>query len=128
MSKGLEPGAALPDFELPDEDGAMHRLSELQGDNRWCCARPRRALPARAPAPPRAAPFHEWCAVAFTELVTILPNDQHDTNKLKIATGACWTFLSDADLEVQRTLEIDEYTDPHHLAPCRTPSCSRPAW
>ncbi|HEX6918805.1 MAG TPA: hypothetical protein VF314_01110, partial [Actinomycetes bacterium] len=31
-------------------------------------------------------------------------------------TGAWWTFLSDADLVVQRTLEIDEYTDAHHAA------------
>lgn len=55
-------------------------------------------------------------AVAFTTLVTGLPNDLHDTNKMKIATGAWWTFLSDADLEVQRELEIDECTDPHHAA------------
>ncbi len=54
--------------------------------------------------------------VAFTALVTVLPNDLHDTNKMKIATGAWWTFLSDGDLEVQRALEIDEYTDPHHAA------------
>ena len=48
--------------------------------------------------------FHEWCPVAFTELVTVLPNDLHDTFKMRIATGAHWTFLADADLEVQRTL------------------------
>ena len=54
--------------------------------------------------------------MSFTSMVTVLPNDQHDTNKMKIATGAWWPFLSDADLEVQRTLEIDEYTDPHHAA------------
>ena len=33
MSKNLEPGMTLPDFELPDENGDLHRLSELQGDN-----------------------------------------------------------------------------------------------
>ena len=33
MSKGLTPGAVLPDFTLPDENGVMHRLSELQGDD-----------------------------------------------------------------------------------------------
>jgi GH15 family glucan-1,4-alpha-glucosidase len=32
--------------------------------------------------------FHELCSVAFTELVTIMPNDQHDVLKLKISTGA----------------------------------------
>ena len=32
MSKGLTPGATLPDFELPDDTGTKHRLSDLQGD------------------------------------------------------------------------------------------------
>jgi hypothetical protein len=36
MSQGLHPGATIPDFELPDENGTLHRLSELQGGNRWC--------------------------------------------------------------------------------------------
>ena len=33
MSKGLTPGAVLPDFTLPDDTGTIRRLSELQGDN-----------------------------------------------------------------------------------------------
>jgi len=33
MSKGLTPGAVLPDFALPDENGMTHRLSQLQGDD-----------------------------------------------------------------------------------------------
>ena len=45
--------------------------------------------------------LHEWCAVAFTRLVTILPNDVHDTAKLKISTGAYWPFLADVDLEIR---------------------------
>ena len=56
MSKKLKVGVTLPDFELPDENGDLHRLSELQGDNMMVLhARPRRALPARAPAAARAA-------------------------------------------------------------------------
>ena len=58
--------------------------------------------------------FHEWCPVAFTEMVTVLPNDLHDTFKMRIATGAHWAFLADTDLEVQRALDINEYTDTHH--------------
>ena len=50
----------------------------------------------------------------FTELVSILPNVQHDVYKLKISTGARWTFLSDEGLEVQRHFDINEYTDTHH--------------
>jgi hypothetical protein len=51
---------------------------------------------------------------AFTELVTIMPNVQHDVYKLKISTGARWTFLSDELLEVQRHFDVNEYTDTHH--------------
>jgi hypothetical protein len=58
--------------------------------------------------------FHEWCSVAFTELVTIMPDTQHDVLRVKIATGARWTFLSDEALEVQQHLDINEYTDTHH--------------
>ena len=44
----------------------------------------------------------------------MLPNHLHDTFKMRIAAGAHWTFLADVDLEVQKTLAINEYTDPHH--------------
>jgi peroxiredoxin len=117
MSKGLKPGKTIPDFELRDDSGTMRRLSELQGDNVMIlmlgrgehCPRERQHLR-------EMLRFHEWCPVAFTELVTILPNDLHDTNKMRIATGAHWTFLADEDLEVQQAFDIREYTDTHHDA------------
>lgn len=43
----------------------------------------------------------------------MLPNDLHELDKMRIATGAYWPYLGDADFEVQRTLDIREYTDPH---------------
>jgi peroxiredoxin len=117
MSKGLVPGAVLPDFELPDQDGTKRHLSELQGDD------PMILLLGRGEHCPRERQhqlelrkLHEWCAVAYTKLVTVLPNDLHDVNKLRISTGAYWPFLSDGELVVQRTLEINEYTDSHHQA------------
>jgi peroxiredoxin len=115
MSKHLKPGTTLPDFELPDENGDLHRLSDLQGDNCLVlmlgrgehCPRERRQQR-------EMVTFHQWCPVAFTEIVTVLPNDLHDTFKMRIAAGAHWTFLADTDLEVQRMFDINEYTDPHH--------------
>ena len=117
MLKDLRPGDVFPDFELPDEDGEPHRLSELQGDDVMVlmlgrgehCPRERQHLR-------ELLRFHEWSAVAFTQMVTVLPNGLHDVYKLKISTGASWTFLADADLEVQTALDIREYTDPHHPA------------
>jgi peroxiredoxin len=31
MSNKLKPGATFPDYELPDQDGVLQRLSALQG-------------------------------------------------------------------------------------------------
>ena len=117
MSKNLTPGAVLPDFELPDDNGTKHRLSELQGDNPMILMLGRgEHCPRERQQQREMLKFYEWCSVAFTEVVTVLPNDLHDTYKLRISTGANWPFLADVDLEVQRTLEIEEYTDPHHHA------------
>ena len=115
MSKNLEPGMVLPDFELPDENGGLHRLSELQGDNCLVLMLGRgEHCPRERQHQREMVKFHEWCPVAFTEVVTVLPNDLHDTLKMRIATGAHWTFLADTELELQRTLDINEYTDAHH--------------
>jgi peroxiredoxin len=110
-------GTTLPDFELPDDDGRLMRLSELQGDD------PMVLMLGRGEHCPRERQhqhemirFHQWSAVAFTKMATILPNSQHDTSRMRISTGAFWPFLADEELEVQRTLDIREYTDDHHDA------------
>jgi peroxiredoxin len=116
MSK-IKAGAILPDFELPDENGEMRRLSELQGDDIMVLLLGRgEHCPRERQHQREMLKFYEWCSVAFTQLVTVLPNELHDLFKLKISTGAHWTYLSDADLEVQTALGIKEYTDPIHDA------------
>ncbi len=117
MSKHLEPGMTFPDFELPDDLGVMRRLSDLQGDNAMVVMLGRgEHCPRERQHQFEMVRFSQWQPVAFTEMVTILPNDLHDANKMRIATGAHWTYLADVDLEVQRHFEIDEYTDAHHAA------------
>jgi peroxiredoxin len=115
MSKGLQPGDVLPDFELPDEDGVLHKLSDLQGDNLMVLLLGRgEHCPRERQHQREMQRFYQWCPVAFTSLVTVLPNDAHDVFKLRASTGATWPYLSDADLEVQKALDIHEYTDTHH--------------
>jgi len=117
MSKNLEPGTTIPDFELRDENGDSHRLSELQGDDFMVLMLGRgEHCPRERQHQKEMLPFYEWCSVAFTQLVTVLPNELHDVFKLKLSTGAHWTYLADEELEVQKHFEIDEYTDPHHDA------------
>jgi peroxiredoxin len=117
MSSGLTPGSVLPDFTLPDETGRRHRLSTLQGESATVLLLGRgEHCPRERQHQAEMVTFHRWCAVAYTSLVTVLPNTLHETAKLKMSTGAYWTFLADADLEVQRALDIREYTDTHHDA------------
>jgi peroxiredoxin len=116
MSK-IKVGATLPDFELPDENGDLQRLSELQADDVMVLMLGRgEHCPRERQHQREMLRFYEWCSVAFTQLVTVLPNDLHDVYKLKISTGAHWTYLADAELEVQNALDIREYTDPIHDA------------
>jgi peroxiredoxin len=117
VSRNLSPGDTLPDFELPDDAGTMRRLSDLQGDDAMVLMLGRgEHCPRERQHQREMLRFAEWAPVAFTQLVTVLPNDLHDTNKMRIATGAYWPFLSDGDYEVQETLDINEYTDAHHRA------------
>src|SRR5919205_2121874 len=102
MSRNLVPGAVPPDFELPDDTGTKHRLSQLQGDNVLVLMLGRgEHCPRERQHQHEMLRFAQWCEVAFARLVTVLPNDLHDTYKLRIATGAPWPFLADSDLEVQ---------------------------
>lgn len=117
MRSDIVPGATFPDYELRDENGVLHRLSALQGDDAMVLHLSRgEHCPRERQMHRELLKFHEWCAVAFTSLVSVLPNDQHETSKLKISTGANWTFLADEDLLVQSDLDIREYTDTHHAA------------
>jgi len=110
-------GTTLPDFELPDDEGRLVRLSELQGDDPMILMLGRgEHCPRERQHQREMIKFHQWSAVAFTKMATILPNSQHDTNRMRISTGAFWPFLADEELDVQRTLDIREYTDDHHDA------------
>jgi peroxiredoxin len=117
MLKDLNVGDTFPDFELPDENGDLHRLSEIQGANPLVVQLGRgEHCPRERQHHRELLKFHEWCGVLESELVTILPNNLHDVLKLKMTTGAHWTFLADADLQVREQLGIAEYVDDHHTA------------
>ena len=89
MSRNLERGMTFPDFTFPDETGAKHRLSTLQGDDVMVVHLSRgEHCPRERMHHRELLRFHEWCAVAFTQLVTVMPNELHDVYKMKIATGA----------------------------------------
>jgi hypothetical protein len=53
-------------------------------------------------------------AVAYTGIVTISTDNIVETAEFRASVGAQWIFLSDAGRNVQKDLDIQEYTDPHH--------------
>jgi|SRR5215211_3036190 len=114
MSK-IDVGMTLRDYELPDENGDMHSLADLQGDDVMVLMLGRgEHCPRERMHQKEMVKFHEWCDNSFTRLVTILPNDLHDVFRMRVATGAHWPYLGDPELEVQNDLDIHEYTDTHH--------------
>jgi peroxiredoxin len=115
MNDKLQVGVTFPDITLPDDMGTRHRLSTLQGDDAMVLMLARgEHCPRERQHQRELVKLWDFCPVGFTQMVSIFPNDQHDTNKMKIATGAFWTYLADDEYELQAELDIREYTDTHH--------------
>ncbi|MGZ4178980.1 MAG: redoxin domain-containing protein, partial [Solirubrobacteraceae bacterium] len=109
------PGGTFPDYELTDHTKVRRRLSDLQGND------PMILLLARGHFCPKDHQQHLELAanyskimVAYTRVVTISTDPIFESNEFRASTGAQWTFLSDAGRKIQKDLDIQEYTDPHH--------------
>jgi len=115
MRPDIAPGGTFPDYELTDHDKQRRRLSELQGED------PMILVLARGGFCPKdhqqhlaLAAWQSQIDVAYTQIVTISTDAIFETVEFRQAVGARWTFLSDAGRKIQKDLDIQEYTDPHH--------------
>jgi hypothetical protein len=52
--------------------------------------------------------------VAYTQIVTVATDADHELKEFRASVGAQWPFLSDPGRIVQKDLDIQEYTDPEH--------------
>lgn len=113
MRPDIVPGAAFPDYELPDHRGKRRTLLELQqGD-------PLVLMLSRAGFSPRGntrscCSSIARCRRGYFRLVTISADNLLETNEFRAGVGAQWTFLSDPGRKLQKDLDIAEYT-PHLL-------------
>jgi peroxiredoxin len=115
MRHDIRPGATLPDYELPDHTDVKRSLSFLQGDDPMIvmlgrgmyCPRDRQQLH-------QLVAFQDQLAVGLVRLVTITTDTLMGSIDLRLGVGAHWPFLHDEERIIQRDLEIQEYTDPHH--------------
>jgi peroxiredoxin len=115
MRADIVPGATFPDYELTDHDRQRRTLSELQGNDPMILILSRgHYCPKDHQQHLELAEFSSKINVAYTKIVTISTDNILETNEFRSAVGAQWPFLSDAGRKIQKDLEIQEYTDPHH--------------
>src|SRR4029077_11003717 len=115
MRADIAPGGVFPDYELTDHTKTRRRLSELQGIDPMILVLSRGSFcPKDHQQHLELAAHYPKIAVAYTQIVTISTDNILETNEFRASVGAQWTFLSDAGRKVQKDLDIQEYTDPHH--------------
>ena len=115
MRSDIVPGAVFPDYQLPDQTGALRKLSEIQGDDPLILTLARgHYCPKEHQQHLELAAFYPKIAVAYTQIVTIATDEHHTLQEFRASVGAQWPFLSDPDRTVQKDLDIAEYTDPEH--------------
>ena len=111
----IAPGGTFPDYELSDHNEVRRRLSELQGTDPMILVLSRgRFCPKDHHQHLELAAFYPKISVAYTQIVTISTDGISETRDFRASVGAEWTFLSDPGREVQKDLDIQEYTDPYH--------------
>ena len=115
MRADIAPGGTFPDYQLTDHTKTRRKLSKLQGNDPMILVLARgHYCPKDHQQHLQLAAFQTQIAVAYTRIVTISTDSIVETREFRDAVGANWTFLSDAGRKVQKELDIQEYTDPHH--------------
>ncbi len=115
MRADIVPGGIFPDYELTDHAKTRRRLSELQGNDPMILVLSRgHYCPKDHQQHLELAAWQPQIAVGYTRIVTISTDNIVESREFRASVGANWTFLSDAGRKVQKDLDIEEYTDPHH--------------
>jgi len=115
MRPEIVPGATFPDYELPDHRGKRRRLSDLQGSDPMIIVLGRGSFcPKDRRQHEGLLRLHREMEVGYCRLVTITTDNLLETNEFRSGVGAHWPFLSDPARQIQKDLEIAEYTDPMH--------------
>jgi len=115
MRADIVPGAAFPDYELPDHTGKHRKLSELQGGDPMIVVLSRGGFcPKDRRQHEGLVQLHREMEVGYCKLVTISSDNLLETNEFRAGVDAHWPFLSDPGRKVQKDLDIAEYTDPTH--------------
>src|SRR4051795_6431738 len=84
MRADMVPGAAFPDYELPDHTNTRRRLSELQGEDPMILTLARgHYCPKEHQQHLELAAFYPKIAVAYTQVATIATDDHHTLQEFR---------------------------------------------
>jgi peroxiredoxin len=118
MRDDLTPGNLFPDIELPDNTGAVVKLSDLMRG--WPtivtfgrglhCREDRRQLANYAKY------LYPDLMVSYCNLITVTTEDYLRTLELRETVGAFWPFLCDFERKVINELEIVDSSDREYPA------------
>ena len=112
MRSDIAPGGTFPDYELPDHESVVRKLSENQGNDPLILTLARgHYCPKEHQQHLQLAAFYSQVAVGYTQMATISTDDHHTSQEFRGSVGAQWPFLSDPERTVQKDLDIQEYTD-----------------
>ena len=115
MRSDIVPEGIFPDYQLPDHEGRLRKLSAIQGDDPLILTLSRgHYCPKEHQQHLELAWFYPKVAVSYTQIATISTDDHHTLQEFRASVGAQWAFLSDTERKVQKDLDIQEYTDPEH--------------
>src|SRR5947209_19281332 len=111
MRSDIVPGGVFPDYELPDHESNVRKLSELQGRDPLILTLSRgHYCPKEHQQHLELAANYPKIAVSYTQVATISTDHHHTLQAFRASVGAHWTFLSDPERMVQRDLDVQAYT------------------
>jgi peroxiredoxin len=115
MRSDIRERSHFPDYELPDHEGNLRKLSDLQGSNPMVLHLSRGGFDPKEHRYLRHL-VDAWpdFKSAYTRIVVITTDNQLEINEFRDSVGAEFPFLSDPDRNLQIDLDIQEYTDPVH--------------
>lgn len=116
MNPELQVGTKFPNFELPDQDGNLTKLSQIvRGwptilifSRGWYCPKDRRQQQNYVDQ------LQPELRVNYCNIVTVSTDDQMTSGEVREQLDANWTFLSDPSRKLLHELQMVDKTDPAH--------------
>ena len=109
MKVNIAEGTTFPDYELPDHNKKLYKLSEIQGADALIVVLARGYHCRGDRLQHRLlVPFYPELQEGFTKIITIINGNWKAANVFRNRVGAKWPFLYDSRNIIVRDLDIED--------------------